>query len=892
MKINKIILLFLVFSLSVLAQPLKYQISGWIDTDTYTISGKLNVTYKNETEKSLNELVFLLPANLETEPNPYISKIWKSKGYYKKFDSAHTYVVGAKACNEDLPVIYDLFPEVIQKFSLQGVLLRIPIKNLDPGQTINLEMEFLTKTPNKRGDKGYSRDVFYWSSGWHPLLLEPDKQNVIPALYEVELLVPASVVLASGADSHKEISKGGLYKKVDLKSNKPTSSLPLVAGPGLYVKEEQFAGVDIYTYYLRGHEQEAVFAAKTAANVLEYYITLFGPYQRERLSIVEGSSLEDAFSGEGLIVLPAGSYRYYNAGGPGSLDGLLSALVAKEVAKSWFDLSQEVYSENSSWIEEAIRNYVAYQYFANNNLDNIEGLVDRLSFSFNAPKTSYDFQENFEAKYLEEIFFLGADEPLTTEYSLLDYPETYDNRIKTKGFLVLTTLESLIGKEKMYELLSLISKQSKQGAIIDNIVLWQLAEDVSGISLESFFNDFIYGVAYEDLKIEKVWQIEDEDGYLIKAEIDSQEIIDWPVEILWEFADGSKRSTYANPLDKEAVISSKESLKRVTIDPQRLVLDVERLNNTYPRKTEYGLGSKYTLDSTRYSIVPFVWLNPENSVLETGTTLLFDNRFYNGYSYTQVYSPDGSYLDFNFWQRFPQGKVNFNIEAPGFDVKKIGVVFEREHKTKKDIGYTAEHNINQFNNVYSAEYLPQIDDYVLKAKINYDDLLLKGGLLNSSVEISKGGVLFSFGGRLYRPSFAYGIWQVALNAQTTVNKPLNKASTTLGYLPERSGDHAVTFLWDTSFPIAIDKEFAKMGPLFWEDAEGKIFVSAFSAWQNNESPVAHIESYLGAELVLGFNLTTHPFALSVIYAKDLFGPGKAYSAVQLSTRFYREVMGK
>src|SRR5690606_6983441 len=132
-------------------------------------------------------------------------------------------------------------------------------------------------------------------------------------------------------------------------------------------------------------------------------------------------------------------------------------------------------------------------------------------------------------------------------------------------------------------------------------------------------------------------QIEDEDGYLIKAEIDSQEIIDWPVEILWEFADGSKRSTYANPLDKEAVISSKESLKRVTIDPQRLVLDVERLNNTYPRKTEYGLGSKYTLDSTRYSIVPFVWLNPENSVLETGTTLLFDNRFYNGYSYTQVY---------------------------------------------------------------------------------------------------------------------------------------------------------------------------------------------------------------------------------------------------------------
>ena len=98
----------------------EYQLQSWIDPDTHTIAGTMWLHFQNNQGKPLEELTFFLPANLDTEPNPFLSQIWRSQGYLKKFDSSHTYVVNVKVNGEDVAFVYEPFPAIIKKYSLKS----------------------------------------------------------------------------------------------------------------------------------------------------------------------------------------------------------------------------------------------------------------------------------------------------------------------------------------------------------------------------------------------------------------------------------------------------------------------------------------------------------------------------------------------------------------------------------------------------------------------------------------------------------------------------------------------------------------------------------------------------------------------------------------------------
>ena len=869
----------------------EYQLQSWIDPDTHTIAGTMWLHFQNNQGKPLEELTFFLPANLDTEPNPFLSQIWRSQGYLKKFDSSHTYVVNVKVNGEDVAFVYEPFPAIIKKYSLESVLLKVPLKGLLPNESLELELRFLTKIPHRHGDKGWSKEIIYWMCGFHPLLLDPQNNCLLPAFYSADILVPASLVVATNADYQSEKSAGGIYKKVSLKNDTPSLDLALVAGSGLYVKEDQFQGIDIYTYYQKGHEKEAVFASKTAIDVLAYYNSCYGTYDRKRLLIVEGSSLENAYSATGLICLPQDFYRYYNAGGPSSFDGLLQGQIAKELAKSWINLGYDLFSPRSAWLEEALRHYMAADYFSQKGLAEQKKLTDRFFFSFKDPTISWDYHENLEMEFLEHIFFSNKDEPLLRSYVQLEHPEVYEKRLETRGYLTLRTLASFLGKTTFQKLLREISLQSKAGFRIDNEMFVSLATKLSGKSVTDFWQNWVDKAQYEDLEIKTIKQEKIEGEYKITAYLNSKQAVDWPVEMLWEFIDGSSIITEIDPLT-EAVIYSLKPLKRATIDPERLILDIERLNNTYPQKTEVGLGKKQSLDSTRLSIEPLLRINETQDALETGITLQFNNRFYSGWAFSRLHSGLKPYSSLSFYNNFPNGKIILEILSPSISPEKFSFFYQAQQKAISNIGYTAKHHINRFSESLCLDYYPKIQDYNLCFGLEYDALLFSGGKLNGLLELNKKGGKLSFGGDLLKTSLANGVFKTSLNVQSTFCEPLNKAITNLKFLPEQSGDYAVTILLENSTPIVLDKELAKIGPLIWEDAEAKCFLASIVAWQKGENPLSKFTAYLGADFNIGFNFYTKPFALSVVYAKDLLGQRKDYSSIRFSTRFYREVLGK
>ena len=144
-------------------------IQGFLDPDTSTIAGTEKIQLTNTGESPLTEIVFLLPANLGSEPNHYLSELFGSKGYYKNFDSSHTYVSGVRVNGKPAEFSLEEGPSVLQTYSLDSVKLIVQLGEILPREETSVEIDFLTKIPYKRGDFGLSANgIFYLNGRFYP----------------------------------------------------------------------------------------------------------------------------------------------------------------------------------------------------------------------------------------------------------------------------------------------------------------------------------------------------------------------------------------------------------------------------------------------------------------------------------------------------------------------------------------------------------------------------------------------------------------------------------------------------------------------------------------------------------------------------------------------------
>ena len=876
-------------------------IQGFLDPDTSTIAGTEKIQLTNTGESPLTEIVFLLPANLGSEPNHYLSELFGSKGYYKNFDSSHTYVSGVRVNGKPAEFSLEEGPSVLQTYSLDSVKLIVQLGEILPGEETSVEIDFLTKIPYKRGDFGLSANgIFYLNGRFYPELLNPwDPLKRTVKRYEADFLLPSTLVVASNADYQYETSSGGIYKKVSLRYDYPVFDLAFAAGPGLFVKETTAGGVELYTYYLKDHEKQAVFFMQTAADVLQYYGENFGPYPKKRLTIVEGSALDVGAKAQGMIIVPESYYRYYNAGSS-SADGILSAKVAADLAYSWFahvsstlDLWE---GTESAWLNDAIRNYAASAYFDSRGLGEEVTFWDRLGFSMLKPDYSMDFGKNLELAYLEAVRFQGRDEPVTREYASLENPEVWETQIATKGYLLLRTLESFGGKERIFQLFKRTSELGGVGSfeVVTGERFYALAEEVfSDQGFPRFWQAFVLSDAQEDLEILSAEQVESSGGYRINLEIGSNGAVFWPVEVLLEYRDGSSETVLFDLTENTLTVWSNSPLKRATVDPRGLVLDGERLNNSYPRKANFVIMSEISPDSTTYSLAPVLEIRPEENTVNAGFALGYYNRIYNQLQFGFYYSTGQNRFlsEIEYLRNLPSGQLSFGALLSDQKPEEVGLGFEIRQKVKKNTGYAAYHNIDWFKGSFSLTYYPELNDYNLSLVAAYDFSLLQGRNVTSTFDLSKRGGRLSIEVESIKAGPFAGFIRTRLNGQTSFQSPLKRAVTTMHDVPEKTGDHALTFSASFSVPLILDKELFAIGPLVWEDAEGRLSVVAGNAWQKGSFALKATQAYLKGELLLGFNFLAKPFAVRISMARDLLGPN-VYSYISLSSRFYREVLGK
>lgn len=251
-------------------------------------------------------------------------------------------------------------------------------------------------------------------------------------------------------------------------------------------------------------------------------------------------------------------------------------------------------------LHEAGHNYVM-GVLANNEWR--EGFLDEGFTSYQT--TRYFLEQGDSARYhAAELRILGLD--LDGRSQPVSYPShayrdfaTYNAMIYARGELFFHRLHALVGAETMGRILRTYYARWKLRHV-DEAAFRQVAEEVSGRNLSSFFGQWLHGNVRYDYAIRKVRSNRTTDGrWITRVQLERREDGVLPVEVLvrtptdraWARAEG-----YAT---RETVTLLTEGRPvEVVLDPDGVTHDWNMLNNRQRR----GLLGWYRAPKSAYSI--------------------------------------------------------------------------------------------------------------------------------------------------------------------------------------------------------------------------------------------------------------------------------------------------
>ena len=612
-----ILVLFLGTGQAVLVANTNYTIQAELIDKTRVIRGQEKIEFTNELSRSISEIVLILQGNLYREANPYLSKINLDSIYPGGFNPGWTKVSRVTGPDgEKLSYEKESLPPTSQTFSLAGTVLRVDLgKAIAPGGESSVSVDFATKVPKKReGDMEYFQKVYTWRFGWYPTLAPAEwwkgydrkvysQFKLQSADYEVELTVPEDFVVGGNLTEEAEVSadtkkEDGKRKRLEF-GLKGARSFPLVASDGYEKYREEFKEYNVEVLHRPGYGERARVLASYANEILSFYSKRFGDYRRDQISFAQGPvSGYFGMAADGMIVLGDSFFSENELALSGFTKRLSEYLIAHEIAHQWFGIGVGADLHTQNWISEAFAEYLSLNYFHQKypeygpNLFRFEesGLIRNMMES----QLGYiNLRAHmFELPYIVN-FQKGFDEAIVKPTQDVKYANATQTRIYKKGYMVLRSLEGIIGDETMDEFVREIYREYYD-AVVDVDLLAGKAREVSEKEIpENFFHDWLRTPEYLDYGVKSLNRRELESGgYSNEIVVTKSGSLPAPVEIqaLLETDEKVKQTIQLNDEEKTIRLETPARVKRVTVDPNNYVMDKNRLNNHYPRKVEISLG--------------------------------------------------------------------------------------------------------------------------------------------------------------------------------------------------------------------------------------------------------------------------------------------------------------
>ena len=474
-----------------------------------------------------------LLANLDREPNPYLSPRSADVRYPFGFETSETVVTtvelveGGEASELSFRTL--ALPPSWQTYSLDDTVLGIDLPGpaSDVSGPVTLRIAFTTEVPrNAVGDQGITAEILTWRFGWFPALFPAqeeiveeagriayDGREAFPLTFpwirlEATVTIPGAFDLIAGADVLEPLTdpvEDEGEKRFRVAYESPARSLGLTIGTD-YHRYTLDGPIPIEVAYLPGHEEDARFFATLARDIVDEYEGRYGAYPRTRLTIVENPNDNGlSFAADGIVWLSRRFFTHRNVLFFGALNRVTEYVLAHEIAHQWVGLGTGIDLNTEAWLSEGLAQYLAVRYF-----EGRYGAFEPNLFGFSSPGVIeelvkrqfgyFNLREHFiELPYLMTQY-VGFDEALVKPIENVQFSNVSDVRLYDKGYLVARAIAAAIGDDAFERAISRAIDE-RRADLLDVHTFQVLLEEESGRPLDEIFDTWVFGPGRVDYSI-------------------------------------------------------------------------------------------------------------------------------------------------------------------------------------------------------------------------------------------------------------------------------------------------------------------------------------------------------------------------------------------------------
>lgn len=419
----------------------------------------------------------------------------------------------------------------------------------------------------------YSLSEPYYSKDWWPC-----KQSLLDKIdsAEIWITVPDSLKAGSNGLLQSITPLPGKKSRYEWKTNYPTAYYLLSVAVSNYIDysfTKQLPGgqnvlVQNYVYNYPNLLDTYKNGIDSTGEMLQFFSELFGtyPFHKEKY----GHCMSPIFGGmEHQTMTTLQHFRY--------------PLVVHELAHQWFGNYVTCATWRDIWINEGLASYAEYLF------------TER----YRDEQTAYNYMLRIHERIFSDTNTGGSiyleENDTTNPYRIFDGRLSY-----LKPSAVLHTLRFYINDDKMFfDILKTFLRRHAEGNAGTEDYK-RVAEEISGINLDKFFAQWIYGEGYPVYDIK--WNyVEGRVLLVIQQQGTNPESVlyfDIPVEIKLLSQLGDTTIRLSSGITQSTYMSIGREVDEIIFDPRNVILD----KATVAR--DYSLGVNYLMDGL------FVYPNP------------------------------------------------------------------------------------------------------------------------------------------------------------------------------------------------------------------------------------------------------------------------------------------
>lgn len=562
-----------------------------VSPDLERITGRAVWLWTNPTDRPLDALHFDLAANLDAEPDPHRSRLYRAQGYFNAWEPAGTAIERVTVQGAPVEPRFIDAPPATQTHSLARGVLVVPLAApLAPGESVEVAIDFATTVPHRIGDGGWFHDTLVWRFGWFP---QPRALTADGWSDQAILTAFTHATTVRGPGDHRVVLGGDTAVvaegRGEAQSDRPVRSVPLVVTADHELSARRGGG-PLRTVLLR--PDGALFQDPTADEmgrvhtavdrILRDFERHYGPYRLGTLHVVEGRHAGVSMAADGLVLhsdlffvyddtfIAEGFWRPYG-----------EVVLAHEIAHQWFGLGAGVAFDDQNWLSEGMAQLMAQGYAERrfgrdgNDATDPNWFVKWLS-SFSGRLPPYNLMDHITLVDDRTLVWQEVDEPVVAPAEAIEHHEADGRRLYQKGLVVARSLYALLGRDEANALVRAAAERFA-GRVITVDGLVALAAE-RGHDLRPWADALVTGDGRVDIALLGVAR--EGNGVTVRIR---REGLPLAVPVTLRFGGDVRRATVPADADAVTITQVGEALPDdVVLDPDGWLPDRVRTDNRWP----------------------------------------------------------------------------------------------------------------------------------------------------------------------------------------------------------------------------------------------------------------------------------------------------------------------